>query len=539
MKKTLLILLFFNLITLLVRAQTLSLVKDVNIGMDSSYPRYLTEFNGEIYFVAGNGTHSKLYSSDGTTAGTQLVGPAIGNGVVWELTLYNNNFYFTYDDGVHGLELWKSDGTTAGTIMLKDIYTGTTAGGTPYSSLPRYFTICNGLLFFQASTAARAQGLWVTDGTEAGTHMLGNQYSDPFASVSSFVVLNNKIYFEGNDGSGYGMWSSDGTTAGTQLVKPGIIGSPSINHVVFNNRFYFQNDSNGLGGELWASDGTDTGTVMIKDINTVSYSSDPQNFFTDGTKVYFVANDGITGRELWSTDGTTAGTQLVKDVNPGAPNSVTYASTPNGIIKFANEVYAFGYNGTAVEMLRTNGTPAGTSLIKSLPGIAGVSYSYVFNGKIYFVGFASVGGSEYLYESDGTTAGTFQINPVIATYSTSPNGFNLLGFAGNLYLPASFSSQGFEFCRLTPSLPNEVFSAVSLNVYPNPAQDNLFVTVVDDKLVGGVLSILSLHGQSLRERTINATTIVMDISDFQSGVYLLRLENRQTGSIIIKKIIKN
>ncbi|WP_445453725.1 ELWxxDGT repeat protein [Flavobacterium sp. 25HG05S-40] len=535
MKKTLLIFLF-ALISIQSMAQTLSLVKDVNIGMDSSNPHYLTEFNGKIYFVAGNGTNFKLYSSDGTTAGTQLVGPTAGNGVVWDLTVYNNNLYFTYDDGVHGLELWKSNGTTAGTAMLKDIYTGTTGGGIPYSSLPRYFTVCNGLLFFQASTAARAQGLWVTNGTEAGTQMLGNQYSDPFASVSSFVVLNNKIYFEGNAGSGYGMWSSDGTTAGTQLVKPGIIGSPSINHVVFNNRFYFQNDSNGLGGELWASDGTDFGTVMIKDINTVSYSSDPQNFFADGTKVYFVANDGTTGRELWSTDGTTAGTQLVKDINPGTPNSVTYSSTPNGMVAFNNEAYTFGYNGTAVEMVKTNGTLAGTTLIKTLPGIIGVSYSYVFNGKIYFVGYASVGGSEYLYESDGTASGTIQINPIVATYSTSPNGFNLLGFAGNIYLPASFGSQGFEFCRLTPSLANEEFAAVSLNVYPNPAQDNLFVTVVDE-LVSGELYLTNLQGQILRQWKSDAVHEIFDVSDLAAGIYILSIqkENQRYSQKIIKK----
>lgn len=536
MKKTLLIFLF-ALISIHSTAQTLSLAKDVNIGSDSSNPHYLTEFNGKIYFVAGNGTNFKIYSSDGTTAGTQLVGPTTGNGVVWDLTVYNNNLYFTYDDGVHGLELWMSDGTTSGTAMLKDIYTGTTGGGIPYSSLPRYFTVCNGLLFFQASTAARAQGLWVTNGTEAGTQMLGNQYSDPFASVGSFVVLNNKIYFEGNAGSGYGMWSSDGTTAGTQLVKPGIIGSPSINHVVFNNRFYFQNDSNGLGGELWASDGTDAGTVMIKDINTVSYSSDPQNFFTDGTKVYFVANDGTTGRELWSTDGTTAGTQLVKDINPGTPNSVTYASTPNGMVKFNNEAYTFGYNGTVVEMVKTNGTLAGTTLIKSLPGIIGVSYSYVFNGKIYFVGYASVGGSEYLYESDGTTDGTFQINPIVATYSTSPNGFNLLGFAGNVFLPANYPGQGFEFCRLTPSLANEEFTAESFAVHPNPTKENMIIAV-DEKLVGGEFFLSDLQGKSLRQWKITMANTDVSMAEFSAGVYLLKLQNNNTGSITVKKIIK-
>jgi len=52
------------------------LVKDINPGGDS-YPQYLTNVNGTLFFTA--------------------------------------------DDGIHGWELWKSDGTTAGTLMVKDI----------------------------------------------------------------------------------------------------------------------------------------------------------------------------------------------------------------------------------------------------------------------------------------------------------------------------------------------------------------------------------------------------------------------------------
>jgi ELWxxDGT repeat protein len=57
----------------------------------------------------------------------------------------------------------------------------------------------------------------------------------------------------------------------------------------------------------------------VTDINTqaVPVSSEPQEEVTIGTTTFFVVRTVTTGLELWKTDGTTAGTVLVKDVNPG------------------------------------------------------------------------------------------------------------------------------------------------------------------------------------------------------------------------------
>ncbi len=537
MKKTLLIALIISLFSISSSGQSLSLVADVNPGFNDSSPRYLTEFNSKIYFVAGNGLNHKLYSSDGTTAGTELIGPTIGNGVVWYLTTFNNKLYFTYDDGIHGLELWTSDGTAAGTQLLKDIWTGTTGGGVAYSSLPRYFTVCNGLLFFQASTPTRSEGLWVTDGTEAGTQMLGNQYSNPFSSAATFLVFNGKIYFQGNAGSGYGMWSSDGTTSGTQVVKSGLIGTSGGSHAVVNNRFYFQSGDNTIGNELWASDGTDSGTVLVKNINTVGFSSDPQNFFTDGQKVYFEATDGNLGRELWVTDGTNLGTYLVKDIAVGAASSHPGSGSPKGIIKFNNQVYFFGNSGSGVEMYKTDGTAIGTVLVQSFPSLFSVTYSHEFNGKFYFTGSVSQNGAETLFESDGTTAGTLQINPQISVFTTTTNGFNMLNFTNEIYFPAYFGSQGNELCKLTPSLVNEEWlTSEVVKVYPNPTYETITINVVDE-WVDGQLSLLNLQGQSLGQWMLNSVNEIIDVTDFPSGIYLLSVQkgNRLYTQKIIKK----
>jgi ELWxxDGT repeat protein len=65
----------------------------------------------------------------------------------------------------HGL--WMSDGTAAGTHELTGI-TGASAGGLN----PGDFTVFNGEALFAANNTAGATGLWVTNGTAVGTHEL-------------------------------------------------------------------------------------------------------------------------------------------------------------------------------------------------------------------------------------------------------------------------------------------------------------------------------------------------------------------------------
>ncbi len=119
---------------------TITLVKDIKPGSDSSNPYALCAFGNGVLFVADNGVHGfELWKSDGTTAGTQLVvdllpGPASGcprhdgggNGyagfVHAEPAAARAVFAGTNGNG--GMELWRTDGTAIGTVLHGELQPG-------------------------------------------------------------------------------------------------------------------------------------------------------------------------------------------------------------------------------------------------------------------------------------------------------------------------------------------------------------------------------------------------------------------------------
>src|SRR6266581_363664 len=269
------------------------------------------------------------------------------------------------------------------------------------------------------------------------------------------------LFFAASDGaSGVELWKTNGTDAGTVCVKninPGA-GSTPLGLTVFNGALYFLANDGSSGAELWKSDGTVAGTVRVKDINTGAGSSSPFGFtvfngINDGASgaLYFRADGGAaTGIELWKTNGTDAGTVLVKDINTGAGSSAPVGFTVfNGTNDGANGALYFSAS-DGVELWKTDGTSNGTQLVKSwaVPSFPSSGFTVFHgandgaNGALYFRADDGVSGLE-LWKSDGTTAGTVlvkDINPGLAT--SFPLGFTV--FNGALYFAANDGTSGVE-----------------------------------------------------------------------------------------------
>ena len=94
---------------------------------------------------------------------------------------------------------------------------------------PPDFTVLHNEVLFNGVDAAAKNGLWVTDGTAAGTHELAVISGANASGVDPFdlTVFNHEVLFNGNDSSGdrdRGLWVSDGTAAGTHELT-GISGA--------------------------------------------------------------------------------------------------------------------------------------------------------------------------------------------------------------------------------------------------------------------------------------------------------------------------
>lgn len=419
--------------------------------------------------------------------------------------ILNDTLIFSMQDSTHGRELWKYNSSTNSLSLVKDIWPGANGSG------PQYFIEFKSEIYFFADDGTHGYELWKTDGTEVGTQLVIDLFpgADNGAGTGSFswpVIYNNEIFFTGSDASHDGaLFKSDGTAGGTSFVwdTTNPYGYPKFLYTVNNRILFVINDGASLGehhGEEWyQSDGTGGGTSLVKDICEGVWGG----VRTDSSRIPVVIGDVLyfqgyyainnltegSGTELYRTDGTLAGTYMVKDINldPYDNQSGTGGSGPTNFTVVGNTLFFTAYDGVSggngVALWKSDGTESGTTMVKDINPVTDTSspiYSLAeVNGSLYFRGDDGTHGEE-MWISDGTGGGTIMLEDIISgPTSSEPGSFT---YYGNMtFFRATDGINGNELW-LTDGTPGGAMIAKDVNVgvdssYPQ----NL--TVVGDKLL--------------------------------------------------------
>jgi len=471
-----------------------SMVEDIAPGATSSDPSQLTAFDGGVIFTADDQTHGvQVWFSDGTAAGTELLdinttSNSVASLYVYSAVSFDGKAYFVGNDGVHGDQLWSSDGTLAGTTVVAQLSNGsgpdanfftvlngklffvdqgnawvsdgTTAGTVELSGAYGQLNqpvVLDGKVYFWGNTVASPQfsdGLYVTDGTDAGTHLI-------FADGNSLFAAGHNLFFFGDDQTdGAGIFAYNDVTATTTLVKsvPDFENSGALG-VAVGSEFFFGLPGSSLGSQLWATDGTAAGTVLLAtappssegftdlasfdgSLYFVSEENSPGLWVSNGTsagttevstlqvqgdltpvggKLYFVATDAAHGSEVWSYDPVAGVASLVVDATPGStgssPGDITAAS--GGVYFVANDATSAG------ELWFVNGAGAVSELTSPANGevleVLGNAALTAIGANLFFAGSDSVHG-EGLFETNGS-----QVTFLAPVTINDPLSFSVVG----------------------------------------------------------------------------------------------------------------
>ena len=285
----------------------------ITADLEGSQPSEFTRSGNNIYFSAKAdmgavltdvGRELFVINTSSPAGGVQLVkdinygsgdsSPSMFEGMGGEL-------FFSADDGISGMELWKSDGTNSGTLIVSNI----AANGS--SSWPGQKISVGDTLFFTANDGITGNELWMSNGTYSGTSLVKDIVAGPSdGGVSNMIEFDGDLYFIAYSSSpgvgtqGTEVWRSNGSDSGTVRISGSILtdSSTALYLTRAGDRLYYVDDGlSGEGIELFSFTPED-GITLAVDTRPGWQNSDTRNLIALGEKIFFVGNDGLSGDEL-------------------------------------------------------------------------------------------------------------------------------------------------------------------------------------------------------------------------------------------------
>ena len=321
--------------------------------------------NGRLVFIEtpggpGVSPTPQMYITDGATVQQLSTGNIKSTAIFFKPVVIGNTLYFdAISTGSSATILYRTDGTPGGTVPVTS-----NSGPTPI-----FLTKLNGLVYFVFVDQNNRSQLWKSDGTASGTVSIRT-----FDFITNLTSLNGELIFEARVNAGETntkIWVSDGTNAGShQLIdiNPGSFNSPGLIGVI-GNTGYFSADDGIHGVEPWITDGTLVGTYAI-DVHPGLEASSPRTYTAWGSSLIFAADDGVHGIE-----------PMIIRIPPKVLNASFDAATPAHAIRVQfNANVAASVNSSALIVKRITGNTATETSID--PASISVAYDALTNTAI-------------------------------------------------------------------------------------------------------------------------------------------------------------
>jgi ELWxxDGT repeat protein len=227
------------------------------------------------------------------------------------------------------------------------------------------------------------------------------------------------------------------------------------------------------------------------------------------TLSYF-AQFGAVDEELWVTDGTLAGTRLVKTMPTSA--KITQLTMIGTRVYFTFD----GNNGN--ELWTSDGTAAGTVLLKLVDPGGGPNDTdnlTNFDGTLFFTASDPVHGNE-LWKTDGTAAGTVlvkDINPGLGDSDVA----SLTAVNGTLFFEADDGRHGFNGSELWKSDGTTAGTVLVKDINPANGSSIGEFTNLNGTVFFEALDSTNRWGLWKTDGTAEGTVLVKDFNPFALG----------------------
>ncbi len=524
---------------------------DINSQNVGSFPYTVLALGEKLLVVADNGCAGfELFSTEGDASSTLLLQdsrPGTASSSIGRLVKFKDKaYYINSNEQRGGSAIWQTDGTPQGTGLF---YSFTSSDGFT-STIKSPPAALGDRLLLRGYLHGTGQVLLATNGNPETIETIKvlNAETGNSGSSSRMTPLNDSVlvFVEKDTDLGQELWRTDGTTEGTYVIKD--VNPTNFNFVisslkVIDGLAYFSIKIGNDRGVPHISDGTENGTVKMIEEGAFASITRAKNYFKFGELVYFTGEFGLSnylfsinpsgeveqvhsfgqdlllvadnaftvaagkiyfaseteqdGNELWVIDAPGEEARLLVDLNPGQesayPSDVTLLDS---LVYFSARTAEFGR-----ELYRTDGTEEGTVLVADInPGaaFAGVDHLYTFQGSLYFSANDGLSGKEL-----------WRYNP-----------------AGDY--PENNPDQVVLFCTQDPAVATDDLEipASELLVYPNPASGRVLLNTPTGNYS---VSLITSSGQMILDVTYEGNEFNIDVSNYSSGLYLLRVYDKSSG----------